>query len=252
MAQASTNPTVHPLFGQEPSCRPGRRSPRPPRAVSVKDGARSAPPRMGFILDGHEHGGRLGVPGREGRGYGERMIASEGIARHPEDEVIDDRFCIFFHNIDYANTERAPTSRLRPRGRPPPGDRKEEQGVQACARMAVTCFQRAHRTPCSVASDGRPTLGGPPPPCRAGYRKAASLQTAPLCPRACVEGSPGSIPAKSGGRGPRHRRSDGLSAMPVLMSACIPRLLVREAALQRRRSSPRPSDHSTSRAARHH
>ena len=63
------------------------------------------------------------------------------------------------------------------------------------------------------------------PPCRAGYRRPASPQSAPPCPRACVEGIPGSFPAKSGVGIPRHRRSDGLSAMPGKVSDCGPRLL---------------------------
>jgi len=70
------------------------------------------------------------------------------------------------------------------------------------------------------------------PPCRAGYRRPASPQPAPPCPRACVEGIPGSFPAKSGVGAPRHRRSAGLAAMPVKVSDCDPRLLRWGAALQ--------------------
>jgi len=56
------------------------------------------------------------------------------------------------------------------------------------------------------------------PPCRAGYRRLASPQSAPPCPRACVEGIRGSFPAKSEVGAPRHRRSEGLSAMPGKVS----------------------------------
>ena len=60
------------------------------------------------------------------------------------------------------------------------------------------------------------------PPCRAGYRRPASPQPAPPCPRSCVEGIPGSFPAKSEVGSPRHRRSAGLAAMPVEVLTATP------------------------------
>jgi len=49
------------------------------------------------------------------------------------------------------------------------------------------------------------------PPAR-GVSENDFAASAPPCPRLCVEGSPGSFPAKSEVGAPRHRRSDGLSA----------------------------------------
>src|SRR5262245_8400451 len=59
----------------------------------------------------------------------------------------------------------------------------------------------------------------------AGYRRLDFAASAPPCPRACVEGVLGSFPSKSEVGFARHRRSNGLFAMPGLMSDCGPRLL---------------------------
>ena len=136
---------------------------------------------------------------------------------------------------------------LHPRGGAPPEGEIGGAGRPGSRPRATTCHPVwARRTPCS-ARLRRPLDAWPAwPPCRAGYRRPASPQSAPPCPRACVEGTGGTgarplAPKPSpcrdaGARGltpePPDRRSAGLAAMPVKVSDCDPRLLRWGAALQ--------------------
>ena len=90
------------------------------------------------------------------------------------------------------------------------------------------------------------------PPCRAGYRRNDFAASAPPCPRACVEGVPGSFPAKSGVGSPRHRRSEGLSAMPGKVSNAALGSCQRGGPRSPPISSPRPAHDSTWRRGSHY
>jgi hypothetical protein len=129
---------------------------------------------------------------------------------------------------------------------PPEGRGEEEQGVQARAPTAMTLYRWAQRTPCSAASDGRPTLGRPGHHAARGIGGQASPQPAPPCPRACVGGSPGLLPRQIRGRlseAPALGRSD-----PPCRSRCRLRppapALSPDPAGPIEGSSPRPAAYS--------
>jgi hypothetical protein len=121
----------------------------------------------------------------------------------------------------------------RPGARPEAVTKGSEGHVERPARSAPTAAWRL---------DGLSTMPG-------GVSEPDFAASAPPCPRACVEGSPGSFPAKSEVGTPGRRRSAGLAAMPGSASDCGPRLLSEGRSQESRRliSEARAREHIAAR-----